>query len=77
MKPKFDIFSDKFEMSDIVYNTEKKKIQMVLSEVPLCKRELFGMPKMKRCYICASREDNSWTVELGKNLRHATVSEML
>lgn len=77
MKPKFDIFADKFEMSDIVYNTDKKKIQMVLSEIPLSKREFFGMPKMKRCYICASREDNSWTVELGENLRRASFFEML
>ena len=77
MKPKFDIFANKFEMADIVYNMDKKRIQMVLSEVPLCKRELFGMPKMKRCYICASREDNLWTVELGENLRRATISEML
>lgn len=76
MKLKFDIFANKFEMADIVYNTKKKKIQMVLSEIPLNKRELFGMPKMKRCYI-VSTDGGGWTVESSEDLRHATVSEML
>lgn len=75
--PKINVnfLSRKFEMCELVYNTEKKRTQIVLAEIPLCKRESFGMPKMERAYICSERESNTWTVESGKNLRPATVFE--
>ena len=72
---KMNFMVRKFEMCELVYNTEKKRTQIVLSEIPLSKRANFGLPKSERAYICGERESNIWTVESGKNLRPATVFE--
>ena len=73
--PKINLLTRKFEMCEIVYNTEKKRTQIVLSEIPLAKRANFESPKTERCYLCSERDSNTWSVESAKNLRPATVFE--
>ena len=67
------ILTRKFEMFETVYNTEKDKLQMVISEIPFCKRAACGLRKMERAYICGEPGTNIWSIELGKNLRRATI----
>lgn len=73
--PKINFLTRKFEMCEIVYNTEKKRTQIVLSEIPLAKRANFGLPKTERSYLCGERDSNAWCVESAKNLRPATIFE--
>lgn len=75
MPKKINFLTRKFEMCEIVYNMEKKRTQIVLSEIPLAKRANFESPKTERAYICGERDSNIWSVEFAKNLRPATVFE--
>lgn len=70
-----DFLSRDFEMAEVVYNKEKKISQVVLSKIPFNKRTGFGMPKCKKSYICSELDKPTWTVELGSNLRPATIFE--
>ena len=75
--PKFkvDFLTRKYEMCELVYNTEKKRTQIVLSDIPIYRRKNFGLPRMERAYICGERDSNAWCVESAKNLRPATIFE--
>ncbi len=69
------VFARRFDMFELVYNTRKNTLQMVLAEVPADKRTECGMPKMKRCYICSTPKGHEWEFELAENLRPATIFE--
>ena len=64
-----------YEMGEIVYNKEKKKYQIILSMIPNDKKDRFGIPKLKRAYNCVNKDTMVWSIELGENLRTATVFE--
>ncbi len=68
-----DIFTRKYKPLDIVYNKQKDCLQMVLSEIPYEVKEEFEVPKLKRAYICSAVDKRTWDVELGENLRIATI----
>lgn len=70
-----NVFARKFDVFEMVYNTKKNVIQMVLAEVPMDKRTECGMPKMKRCYICSTPRGREWDFELAENLRPTTIFE--
>lgn len=76
MKNKIDnFFTHKFDMFELVYNTKKGTLQMILAEIPFNKRHVCGISKMKRSYICTVPRSNEWTIELGEDLRPATIFE--
>jgi hypothetical protein len=67
--------SRKYEMFERVYNVEKDELQTVISEIPCDKRKECRIPITKRGYICTKVGTNIWSIELGTNLRPATVFE--
>ena len=69
------MFARKFDSFELVYNTKKNIVQMVLAEVPFNKRAECGMPKMKRSYICSTPKGHEWEFELAENLRPTTIFE--
>jgi hypothetical protein len=72
-----NLFAPKYTMLDAVYNKDKKCVQVVLSVVPFDRKGDFGVPKTKRAYICSDLAAEHWTVELGENLRKATIYDKL
>ena len=70
-----NIFARKFDMFELVYNTKKGELQMVLAEIPMNKRKECGVSRMKRSYICTVPKTNIWTIEQGEDLRPATIFE--
>ena len=70
---KVDIFTRKYDMCDFVYNKAKQKVQIVLARIPLDKKEFYNVPKLKDAYICSDTDVRTWDLELGENLRPATL----
>lgn len=68
-------FSRDYEMSEVVFNTEKKISQIVLTKIPFEQRVNYGVPKFKKSYICTELGKDTWTIELGEKLRPATIFE--
>ena len=72
-----DILAPKFKMFDIVFNTEKKRMQMVLCEVPFNMKDEVKVPRLKRAYICSEIDKRTWGVEMQENLRAATIYDKM
>lgn len=73
MLKNIDIFTRKYKTLDVVKNIEDGRILIVLSEIPFDAKDGFGVPKLKRAYICSETNRRNWTVEYGENLRIATI----
>lgn len=69
------LFARRFEMFELVYNTKKNELQMVITEIPADKRKECGASKLKRSYICTKPKTDVWTIELAEDLRAPTIFE--